>query len=219
MTSGKKTEAKGRNTKKRGSVSSSLVSPALRPKISPSIRPMIAAGDTGVTDNTHALLLASKSNYQNILDGTTVPGVSYPASLSTNLTSKRTSHKIAEQGRRNRINTALQEMQDLLPPSSQTATPDAKSPETAAQSNNSKAAKVESAIEYIRHLKGEVSAKDRLLEQKDAEMESLRKQLAQLRRGSSLGISSNESSTESSIEVVSEMKTEPVTTPAAVDET
>lgn len=46
MTSGKKIEAKGRNTKKRGSVSSSLVSPALRPKISPSIRPMIAAGDS-----------------------------------------------------------------------------------------------------------------------------------------------------------------------------
>lgn len=47
MTSGKKTEAKGRNAKKRGSVSSSLVSPALRPKISPSIRPMMPAGDSG----------------------------------------------------------------------------------------------------------------------------------------------------------------------------
>lgn len=47
LTSGKKLEAKGRNTKKRGSVSSSLVSPALRPKISPSIRPMLAAGENG----------------------------------------------------------------------------------------------------------------------------------------------------------------------------
>ncbi|KAF3045602.1 hypothetical protein E8E12_010476 [Didymella heteroderae] len=217
MTSGKKLEAKGRNTKKRGSVSSSLVSPALRPKISPSIRPMLAAGENGVTDNTHALLLASKSNYQNILDGTTVPGVSYPASLSTNLTSKRTSHKIAEQGRRNRINTALQEMQDLLPPGSQTATPDAKSPETQGQSNNSKAAKVESAIEYIKHLKGEVSKKDELLQQKDMEMEALRKQLAELRRGSSAGMSSSGSSAENTVET--EMKREPVSTPAAVDET
>ncbi len=110
-------------------------------------------------------------------------------------------------------------MQDLLPPGSQSATPDAKSPETAAQSNNSKAAKVESAIEYIKHLKGEVSAKDRLLEQKDAEVESLRKQLAQMRRGSSLGISSNESPAEDSVEVVPELKKEPVSTPAAVDET
>lgn len=47
MTSGKKLEVKGRNTKKRGSVSSNLVSPALRPKISPSIRPMLAAGESG----------------------------------------------------------------------------------------------------------------------------------------------------------------------------
>lgn len=109
-------------------------------------------------------------------------------------------------------------MQDLLPPSSQSGTPDAKSPETAAQSSNSKAAKVESAIEYIKHLKGEVSAKDKLLEQKDAEMESLRKQLAALRRGSSAGVSSNESSTENIVESA-ELKKEPVSTPAAVDET
>ncbi|MEX5670002.1 helix-loop-helix domain-containing protein, partial [Pseudomonas neuropathica] len=65
--------------------------------------------------STNALQHSSKSNYQNILDGTTVPGVVFPTSLSTNLTSKRTSHKIAEQGRRNRINMALQEMQALLP--------------------------------------------------------------------------------------------------------
>ncbi|KZM20483.1 uncharacterized protein EKO05_0004511 [Ascochyta rabiei] len=215
VTSGKKPDPKqGRNLKKRGSVSTSLVSPALRPKISPSIKPLLAAGENGVSDNTHALLLASKSNYQNILDGTTVPGVSYPASLSTNLTSKRTSHKIAEQGRRNRINTALQEMQDLLPPGSQTVTPDAKSPETAAQSNNSKAAKVESAIDYIKHLKSEVSLKDQLLQQKDVEMEALRKQLAELRRSSSVGVSS-----ESSTENATDLKKEQASTPATVDET
>src|SRR5436305_12213546 len=65
--------------------------------------------------DTSALLLASKSNYQNILEGTHLPGVMYPEALSTNLTSKRTSHKIAEQGRRNRINSALQEIAKLLP--------------------------------------------------------------------------------------------------------
>lgn len=231
MTSNRKLDAKtGRNVKKRGSISASLVSPALRPKISPSIKPLLAAGESGmssqhdmvcciltgsgVSDNTHALLLASKSNYQNILDGTTVPGVSYPASLSTNLTSKRTSHKIAEQGRRNRINMALQEMQDLLPPSSQAGTPDTKGPETAAQSNNSKAAKVESAIDYIKQLKSEVSAKDLLLQQKDEEMEALRKQLAELRRGSSVGVNSD-----SSTENAAELKEESASTPAAIDET
>ena len=144
----------------------------------------------GVSDDTHALLLASKSNYQNILDGTTVPGVIYPTSLSTNLTSKRTSHKIAEQGRRNRINTALQEMQALLP-SPKISAKDAKEPKeekspesAAAQSNNSKAAKVESAIEYIKELQKLCHDKDRLLDQKDSEMEALRKELAILRGGS-----------------------------------
>lgn len=64
------------------------------------------------------MLLASKSNYQNLLEGNRLPGVNYPDSLSTGLTSKRTSHKVAEQGRRNRINEALKEMQALIPKSS-----------------------------------------------------------------------------------------------------
>ncbi|KAF2192617.1 hypothetical protein K469DRAFT_731112 [Zopfia rhizophila CBS 207.26] len=184
-----------RNTKKRNSTSSTLVSPALRPKISPSIKPLLPEG--AVSDDTHALLLASKSNYQNILDGTTVPGVTYPTSLSTNLTSKRTSHKIAEQGRRNRINTALQEMQALLPSPNLTAG-DAKSPEsggTAAQTNSSKAAKVESAIGYIKQLQKQCSEKDKMLDQKDQEMEMLRKELAALRRMSSIGSNPKETDT------------------------
>jgi hypothetical protein len=149
--------------------------------------------------------LASKSNYQNILDGTTVPGVVYPTSLSTNLTSKRTSHKIAEQGRRNRINMALQEMQALLP-SPLIAATDAKSPDSsAAQSSNSKAAKVESAIDYIRQLKQEVSERDKLIESKDQEMEQLRKELAALKRSSSEG---------SGTEAAPQLKTESVSTPS-----
>lgn len=53
MTSNRKLDSKtGRNAKKRGSVSASLVSPALRPKISPSIKPLLAAGENGMS-NTH----------------------------------------------------------------------------------------------------------------------------------------------------------------------
>lgn len=123
---------------------------------------------------THALLLASKSNYQNLLEGNHLPGVNYPDSLSTGLTSKRTSHKVAEQGRRNRINDALKEMQSLLPkpPSkgvkennsdeSPEAMPDGDSKESkedaAVKSNSSKAATVESANEYIRKLQRENAA-------------------------------------------------------------
>ncbi len=100
--------------RKRPSISSVQVSPALRPKISPNIKPLLPGGVSAAEDQA-SRLLATKSNYQNILEGNTVPGVSYPSELSTNLTSKRTSHKIAEQGRRNRINSALQEIATLLP--------------------------------------------------------------------------------------------------------
>lgn len=117
-----------------------------------------------VNAETSALLLASKSNYQNILEGTHLPGVSYPEALSTNLTSKRTSHKIAEQGRRNRINTALQEIASLLPlptPTNGSSNQSGGSANivmtgTAAQQSNSKASTVEMAIEYIKSLQAEL---------------------------------------------------------------
>ncbi|KAL8972068.1 MAG: hypothetical protein Q9183_000740 [Haloplaca sp. 2 TL-2023] len=172
--------AGGRGGKKRTSSSSVHVSPALRPRISPSIKPLLPEGAI-VSAETSALLLASKSNYQNLVDGTNLPGVSYPETLSTNLTSKRTSHKLAEQGRRNRINTALQEISSLLPPTPNGPTPkdgdmaNGKTTSsngdgngrpsatqgimmtgTAAQQSNSKASTVESAIDYIKALQGEL---------------------------------------------------------------
>ena len=123
-----------------------------------------------ITSETSTLLLASKSNYQNILEGTHLPGVSYPEALSTNLTSKRTSHKIAEQGRRNRINTALQEIASLLPPSTPNLNGSMKSKEGsgsggdsgpsaashAMQQSSSKANTVELAIDYIKALQTEL---------------------------------------------------------------
>ncbi|KAI4288364.1 MAG: hypothetical protein L6R35_002367 [Caloplaca aegaea] len=163
----------GPGGKKRTNSTSVQVSPALRPRISPSIKPLLPEGAT-LSAETSALFLASKSNYQNLLEGTHLPGVSYPEALSTNLTSKRTSHKIAEQGRRNRINTALQEIASLLPSTPGGATPkDAtvnpnlngklESPSaslmmtgTAAQQSNSKASTVELAINYIKELQGEL---------------------------------------------------------------
>lgn len=161
----------GRNSKKRSS-SSILASPALLPRISPSIKPLLPGGGK-VSEDTASLLLASKSNYQNILEGTHLPGVSYPTELSTNLTSKRTSHKIAEQGRRNRINSALQEIATLLPRGQTKDSGGEKSGsgdggesneptngKGTSQSANSKASTVEQAIEYIRQLKSDLAKKD-----------------------------------------------------------
>jgi hypothetical protein len=135
--------------------------------------------------------LAQKSNYQNILEGINVPGVSYPTSLSTNLTSKRTSHKIAEQGRRNRINSALQEIATLLP----AGVPGAnggdegmgkgsddgdggdgdgggkKGDKGGAGGPNSKASTVEMAIEYIKLLKKEVADATRRAEEAEKKLQ------------------------------------------------
>lgn len=92
-----------------------------------------------------------------------MPGVSYPSELSTNLTSKRTSHKIAEQGRRNRINSALQEIATLLPNGALIEGMDSggESGDKKGSKNgatpNSKASTVEMAIEYIKQLKQEVA--------------------------------------------------------------
>ncbi|KAI0013442.1 helix-loop-helix DNA-binding domain-containing protein [Xylariaceae sp. FL0662B] len=150
-----------RGGKKRTSVSS--VSPALRPRISPNIKPLLPGTPGMSAEDTASRLLASKSNYQNILEGNKVPGVSYPSELSTNLTSKRTSHKIAEQGRRNRINTALQEIATLLPKNvvKELSDGDGDSGEKkdGKQSNAqaSKARTVESAIEYIKQLQQQVA--------------------------------------------------------------
>jgi hypothetical protein len=166
-----------KNSKKRASISSIHVSPALRPKISPNIKPLLPGGTTA--EDTASALLASKSNYQNILEGNKVPGVSYPSELSTNLTSKRTSHKIAEQGRRNRINSALQEIATLLPrqagadaarlaADNSDGDGDANGKDgKAANGNNlpsSKASTVELAIEYIKQLKKEVEEANRRAE-------------------------------------------------------
>ncbi|KAJ5176470.1 uncharacterized protein N7482_002347 [Penicillium canariense] len=149
------------SSRKRPSISSTHASPQLRPKISPSIQPLMRGGDNLSQD---ALYLASKSNYQHILDGTLPSGVSYPETLAENLSSKRTNHKLAEQGRRNRINSALKEIESLIPPefvqlrqAKEAATagvkPGDKDREKSANQAISKASAVEMAIDYIKALK------------------------------------------------------------------
>ncbi|KAK2600289.1 hypothetical protein QQS21_005008 [Conoideocrella luteorostrata] len=170
-----------RNSRKR-STGSVHASPALLPRISPNIKPLLP-GTSGMSmEDTASRLLMTKSNYQNILEGNTVPGVSYPTELSTNLTSKRTSHKIAEQGRRNRINSALQIMASLLPDSQnleegeEAEKKDSKSP---ANVPNSKASVVENAIVHMKSLQQEnVDLKQ--------ELENLKSQLGKLQGPTSM---------------------------------
>ncbi|TEA18627.1 Phosphorus acquisition-controlling protein [Colletotrichum sidae] len=164
---------------KRGSVSSVHVSPALRPRISPSIKPLLPGTPGGLSaEDTASRLLASKSNYQNILEGNTVPGVTYPSELSTNLTSKRTSHKIAEQGRRNRINSALHEIANLLPQppkdsknGGESDSGDKKDKDKSGGAPNSKASTVELAIDYIKQLQQEVALANKRAEEAEKKLE------------------------------------------------
>lgn len=142
------------------------------------------------------MLLASKSNYQNLLEGNRLPGVNYPDSLSSGLTTKRTSHKVAEQGRRNRINEALKEMQALIPKRSAqspggkgtSAPPDvAMSPDVGdgdgddggsredggSKSSASKAATVELANDYIKRMQKDFADQKARIERLEREKEEL----------------------------------------------
>jgi hypothetical protein len=72
---------------------------------------------TGISQ--HASQLVSRSNYQHIVGGNySQLGLSYPNNLTMTLNSKRSNHNAAEQGQRNRIKTALQELAQTV-----TATP------------------------------------------------------------------------------------------------
>ncbi|KAF4955383.1 hypothetical protein FSARC_11869 [Fusarium sarcochroum] len=159
--------------RRKGSVQ---VSPALLPRISPSIKPLLP-GTPGMTpaESAASQLLMSKSNYQNILEGNKVPGVSYPSELSTNLTSKRTSHKIAEQGRRNRINSALQVMAGLLPGGDKANLMEENDKKDGKQANaqNSKASVVENAIAHMKTLEKENDDLKRELEELKKRLEGL----------------------------------------------
>ncbi|RFU71939.1 phosphorus acquisition-controlling [Trichoderma arundinaceum] len=181
-----------RNSRKR-STGSVHASPALLPRISPNIKPLLPGAPGMSVEDQASRLLMSKSNYQNILEGNQVPGVSYPSELSTNLTSKRTSHKIAEQGRRNRINSALQTMASLLPDGKDKVVlgdEDDKKDGKQSHASNSKASVVENAIVHMKKLEKEnVDLKQ--------ELQALKDQLEKLKgsdgvSGVSLGVNSDD---------------------------
>ena len=135
----------------RGQSRSSSSSPAFKPTISPNLKPLLPGGilifrifsnEPGTSsDVVHTL--ASKSNYQNILEGNhSHLGLSYPKELSSGIESRRTSHKVAEQARRSRINSAIDQLGAMLPGDSD---------------GNSKAITVEKAIDYIKHLESQLA--------------------------------------------------------------
>ena len=62
--------------------------------------------------------------------------------MSSGIESRRTSHKVAEQARRSRINSAIDQLGAMLPGETD---------------GNSKAITVEKAIDYIKHLESQLA--------------------------------------------------------------
>ncbi|KAG9295009.1 hypothetical protein G9A89_017803 [Geosiphon pyriformis] len=85
---------------------------ALKPTISPNLKPKLY----GILADEVAEQLAQKSNYQNILEGTAKSlGISYPSDLQSSLESRRTTHKAAEQKRRDSLKQSFDELKKVVP--------------------------------------------------------------------------------------------------------
>ncbi|CAG8560695.1 323_t:CDS:2 [Acaulospora colombiana] len=85
---------------------------ALKPTISPNLKPKLP----GVLADEVAEQLAKKSNYQSILEGTAKSlGISYPSDVHSSLESRRTTHKAAEQKRRDSLKQSFDELKKVVP--------------------------------------------------------------------------------------------------------
>ncbi|CAG8439467.1 7654_t:CDS:10 [Scutellospora calospora] len=84
----------------------------LKPTISPSLKPKLP----GVLVDEVAEKLASQSNYKNILEGTSKSlGISYSSDVHSSLESRRTTHKAAEQKRRDSLKQSFDELKKVVP--------------------------------------------------------------------------------------------------------
>ncbi|KAG0268627.1 hypothetical protein BGZ95_002396 [Linnemannia exigua] len=127
----------------RGSTSM-MVSPRMQPLlVSPSLKPWLP----GVSPSEAMARLASKSNYQNILDGDhTALGLSYNTDLHSGIELRRTSHKAAEQKRRDSLKNCFDDLRQMIPNIQE------KSP--------SKVFLLKKSFDYICNLKAEVANRD-----------------------------------------------------------
>ncbi|CAH1759088.1 11776_t:CDS:2 [Entrophospora sp. SA101] len=83
---------------------------ALKPTISPNLKPKLP----GVLADEVAEQLAEKSNYRSILEGTAQSlGISYSSDVHSSLESRRTTHKAAEQKRRDSLKKSFDELKKL----------------------------------------------------------------------------------------------------------
>ncbi|KAG0253756.1 hypothetical protein BG011_006189 [Mortierella polycephala] len=137
---------------------SMLVSPRLQPHlVSPSLKPWLP----GVSTTEAMARLATKSNYQNILDGDhTALGLSYNTDLHSGIELRRTSHKAAEQKRRDSLKHCFDDLRQIIPNIQE------KSP--------SKVFLLKKSFDYICNLKSESAKRDLELARIRAEYEFMK---------------------------------------------
>ncbi|KAK9760164.1 hypothetical protein K7432_016098 [Basidiobolus ranarum] len=96
------------------STNNSPASKPIKPLISPSLRQLLPEG--ALRADQAAMRLASKSNYQNILDGDSeVIGLKYKVDIQSGMEVRRTSHKTAEQKRRDLLKQCFEDLKSVTP--------------------------------------------------------------------------------------------------------
>ncbi|KAI8600914.1 hypothetical protein EDD21DRAFT_121402 [Dissophora ornata] len=143
------------------SVQPILVSPRVQPMlVSPSLKPWLP----GVSTTEVMARLASKSNYQNILDGDhTALGLSYNTDLHSGIELRRTSHKAAEQKRRDSLKHCFDDLRQMIP--------------NIVDKAPSKVFLLKKSFDYICTLKSEMAQKDLHIARMEAQEQYFRQQL------------------------------------------
>ncbi|KAG0206483.1 hypothetical protein BGX28_002066 [Mortierella sp. GBA30] len=147
----------------RGSISGQtvLVSPRAQPLlVSPSLKPWLP----GVSTSEAMARLASKSNYQNILDGDhTALGLSYNTDLHSGIELRRTSHKAAEQKRRDSLKHCFEDLRQMIP--------------NIVDKAPSKVFLLKKSFDYICALKSDLAQRDLIIARMQAQQDFLQQSL------------------------------------------
>ncbi|KAG0018257.1 hypothetical protein BGZ81_010323 [Podila clonocystis] len=136
-----------------------LMSPRSQPLlVSPSLKPWLP----GVSTSEAMARLASKSNYQNILDGDhTALGLSYNTDLHSGIELRRTSHKAAEQKRRDSLKHCFDDLRQMIP--------------NIMEKSPSKVFLLKKSFDYICNLKSDVAQRDLEMARMRAQNEFMKK--------------------------------------------
>ncbi|KAH6577886.1 hypothetical protein BASA60_003838 [Batrachochytrium salamandrivorans] len=95
--------------------------PQMLPKPSPALKPLLPSGGS-LSQSDAASKLAEKSNYQNIREGNNEElGLNFSPGHTSSVEVRKSTHKQAEQRRRDTLKSCFDEMRNIIPPISDKA--------------------------------------------------------------------------------------------------